>query len=284
MREFSASDGRALSYLIDGDGPVIVFLPGGPGFDPGSYYAPAQLPSWTRVVLCPRGTGASDAPEDPSGYRLDGYVADVEELRRHLGQERMVLYGHSHGAMVALAYAQAYSDRVERLVLVAVPTNIGLTRYVDAAVKRFLRLVADGQARLDAAADASATADNAADDATRRAALRTIMSRYVAELNEATVSYLDRLCSSPMNFDAAQPMYKEVAGGRDLLPGAAAVNAPTLVIAGELDVTVPAEHVKQAASALSNARYLEFAEVGHFPEAEATQAWADAVMKFLDSR
>jgi pimeloyl-ACP methyl ester carboxylesterase len=53
-------------------------------------------------------------------------VSDLDELRAHLALERMPLLGHSHGGVVAAAYAAAYPDRVERLVLVST-----LARFAD---------------------------------------------------------------------------------------------------------------------------------------------------------
>ena len=55
---------------------------------------------WERfmlVLLNPRGTAGSSRPADPRAYQIEDYVADVEELRVHLGLERMLLLGHSHG-------------------------------------------------------------------------------------------------------------------------------------------------------------------------------------------
>lgn len=43
---------------------------------------------------------------------ISAHVADLEELRRHWGLERVVLIGHSSGSALALAYAAAHVDRV----------------------------------------------------------------------------------------------------------------------------------------------------------------------------
>ena len=41
------------------------------------------------MVLDPRGTGGSDPPATLRHYAIADYVADLEELREHLGLERM---------------------------------------------------------------------------------------------------------------------------------------------------------------------------------------------------
>lgn len=50
-------------------------------------------------------------------YTTMSSVADIEAVRNALGVDRLVLYGTSYGTKVALAYAGAYPDHVERLVL-----------------------------------------------------------------------------------------------------------------------------------------------------------------------
>src|SRR5712692_5366803 len=107
-----------LSYHREGSGPVLVCHPGGPGFSSRCFGDLAGLGErFTLVLLNPRGSEGSDRPTDTRAYRTEDYVSDLEELRAHLGLERMLLLGHSHGGVVAMAYASANPDRIERLVL-----------------------------------------------------------------------------------------------------------------------------------------------------------------------
>src|SRR5437899_11878280 len=96
----------------------MVCHPGGPGFS-ATYFGDlaALWEQQTLIMLTPRGTGGSSRPTDRRAYAIDDYVADVEELRQHLGLERFMLPGHSHGGVVAQAYAAAFPDRVRTLVL-----------------------------------------------------------------------------------------------------------------------------------------------------------------------
>ena len=98
-----------------GNGPLLVCHPGGPGFD-GSELVDLGGLDATRTLLLvdPRGTGGSDNAET---YLLDDYVADIEELRAGLGDERIDLLGFSHGGLVAAAYAIAHPERIRKLVL-----------------------------------------------------------------------------------------------------------------------------------------------------------------------
>jgi len=52
-----------------------------------------------------------------TAYTTAASVADLEAVRAALGAERVVLYGTSYGTKVALDYAAAHPERVERLLL-----------------------------------------------------------------------------------------------------------------------------------------------------------------------
>ena len=118
MERFRTRDGRTLTYRRTGSGPMLVCHPGGPGFSSRYFADFAGLgDAFTLALLNPRGTAGSDRPADARAYATEDYVADLDEFREHLGLERMLLLGHSHGGVVAQAYAAAHPDRVERLVL-----------------------------------------------------------------------------------------------------------------------------------------------------------------------
>jgi pimeloyl-ACP methyl ester carboxylesterase len=53
-------------------------------------------------------------------YTTADSVADLEAIRAALGLRRMTLFGISYGTLLALAYARAHPDRVERMVLASV--------------------------------------------------------------------------------------------------------------------------------------------------------------------
>jgi pimeloyl-ACP methyl ester carboxylesterase len=124
--KLTTSDGRKFSYRQLGQGPVLVCHPGGPGFSSLYFGDFAGLSEdFSLVLVNPRGTSGSDRPSDHTAYRIDDYVADLEELRQHLGLERMLLLGHSPGGMVAQAYAAKHPGRVRKLVLASTLAHFG---------------------------------------------------------------------------------------------------------------------------------------------------------------
>src|SRR5690349_3801670 len=60
-----------------------------------------------------RGHGRSGVPVDPMRIRVEDHAADLDAVRKRLGDPPVVLIGHSFGTQVAL---EAYRLRPERVV------------------------------------------------------------------------------------------------------------------------------------------------------------------------
>lgn len=124
-------DGHQVYWECSGNpaGKPVLFLHGGPGsgctpgqrrfFDPEAY----------RIVLFDqRGCGRSSPLAEETLAALEAnttahLIADIERLREHLRVERWIALGLSWGTTLALAYAQAYPERVRALVLALVTTT-----------------------------------------------------------------------------------------------------------------------------------------------------------------
>ena len=121
MTAVTTSDGRTLTYEELGTGAPLVCIPGGPGFTAAQLGDIGGLARHRKLlVVNTRGVSGSTAPPDGS-YSLDDHSNDLEELRAHLGLEKMTLFGHSHGALIAIWYASEHPDRVERVILDGLP-------------------------------------------------------------------------------------------------------------------------------------------------------------------
>jgi len=71
-------------------------------------------------------------------------------------------------------------------------------------------------------------------------------------------------------------------GGLDPKAGEMTINVPTLVIAGADDGAVTAERFAKARGAfLARYEYVELPDAGHFPQLEAGEKTADAIVGFL---
>jgi pimeloyl-ACP methyl ester carboxylesterase len=88
------------------------------------------------VALDLRGHGGSAAPPDRAAYAIEALAGDVAAVADALGLQRFALVGHSMGGGVALAYAGAHPERVDRLLLLD-PIGDG-TRAPSAEMQPFL--------------------------------------------------------------------------------------------------------------------------------------------------
>jgi len=98
-----------------GHGDAILFLAGlgnsGHAYD---HFAIGFLEHFRVVALTRRGAGKSDKPEQ--GYDIDTLVEDIRCCLDALAIRRVILVGHSFGALEAAKFAQAYPARVIKVV------------------------------------------------------------------------------------------------------------------------------------------------------------------------
>ncbi len=119
---FDVGGGHQLWVETQGDpgGIPAVFLHGGPG---GGFQPAHQAlfdARFRAVFFDQRGAGRS-LPRGGLQHNTTAHlIADMERLRQHFGFRQWLVVGGSWGATLALAYAQAWPDRVSGLILRAV--------------------------------------------------------------------------------------------------------------------------------------------------------------------
>src|SRR6478736_4145154 len=112
--------GAEIFVRSGGSGPGVVLLH---GFgDTGDMWGPlaAELMK-THTVIVPdlRGMGLSSHPA--GGYDKKTQATDIRAVVTTLGFDHTAVVAHDIGNMVAYAYAAAYRDKVDRLVLIDAP-------------------------------------------------------------------------------------------------------------------------------------------------------------------
>ena len=280
MPALTTEDGRTLAWHERGSGPPLLCHPGGPGCS-AEYFGglPDLAEERTLLLLDPRGTGDSDRPADRSNYALETYAGDVEAVRAHLGLDRIDVLGHSHGGFVAMAWAGAHPDRVGRLVLASTAP-----RFTDAIRTRRSQRVAEHQGQpYFADAMAALRAHQAGEYRTDEELARLFEreSRALAPLGADSADVMVTLARSGTNADALRHFNDHVAGGMNLAPGLARVDAPTLVITGAAD-PMGAAAADELMEALPNG-LLAVVPGDHFPflEREHRPQWSRAVLEFV---
>lgn len=114
------SDGHLMYWEQVGNphGKPVLFLHGGPGAGAGAVHRRFFDPKiWRVIIFDQRGAGRSRPLGGLDGNHTPQLIADIETLRTFLNIERMLLFGGSWGATLALAYAQMHPEHVAGMIL-----------------------------------------------------------------------------------------------------------------------------------------------------------------------
>ena len=239
---------------------------------------------WERfmlVLLNPRGTAGSSRPADPRAYQIEDYVADVEELRVHLGLEKMLLLGHSHGGVVAQLYAARHPEKVEKLVLASTLPRFG------AEQEAAMRAGMDRRSGQPWYPDALAALDEEqegkfSNDEELAGLVFRELPLYFAHFGAAEAGYLDTLKSETPNADTLRLFNKEIFEKFDLRGELGKIKAPTLVITGDEDFICGPVCANEIASGIKGARKVIVGDSGHMIFIEQPEEFEREVAEFLE--
>lgn len=271
MPTFSAPDGTTLAYHVTGDGPPLLCLPGGP-MQASAYLGDlgGLTAHRTLIRLDLRGTGDSATPEDPTTYRCDRQVDDVEALRKELGLDRLDLLAHSAGANLAALYTARHPDRVARLALIT-PSVYAVGLDITAEDRlRTARLRQDedwftaAYAALESITEGRATPD----------AWPAVAPFWFARWDEEARAV--RAAEDEQRNDEAAGVYGSD-GAFDpaaTRAGLAAFQGRVLVLAGEVDVAGPTRVIAEYAALFADAELVVQEGAAHFP-------WLDDPGRFV---
>ncbi|MFE9400723.1 prolyl aminopeptidase [Streptomyces sp. NPDC006530] len=124
-------DGNLVHWEVCGNpgGKPAVVVHGGPGSGAGPSWRRFFDPARYRVVLfdqrgCGRSTpSAGEATTGLATNTTHHLMADMEQVREHLGIAKWLVFGGSWGSTLGLAYTQAHPDRVSEVVLFSIVTT-----------------------------------------------------------------------------------------------------------------------------------------------------------------
>ncbi|HET8726813.1 MAG TPA: alpha/beta fold hydrolase [Alphaproteobacteria bacterium] len=119
-----ARNGDVLVHFEDFEGPQaapVVALVFGIGMPLQEWvdfgYVERLRDSFRVVAIEPRGHGRSSCPREPDAYELGHMASDIRTVLDGLEIPRVIVWGYSLGAKIALAFASSAPDRIEGMVL-----------------------------------------------------------------------------------------------------------------------------------------------------------------------
>ena len=248
-----ADDGVALSVRSRGRGRPLVLCHGGPGlWDNLDDLAALLGELFTVWTYDQRGCGRSAGKEGP--YTVARFVADLDAVRRAMGHERIIVGGHSWGAVLAFLYAAAHPERVDGLLYIA---GVGIEWPKWRPQHR-------DEARRRLQSQPFASVASQPDDRVVRWAIDfadpAVGLARAWEMAAAGFG-VNTECNSGLNAEV------DAVPEGEWLRRCARVTAPVLVIQGERDPR-PAEAVASMIEALPAARRVVLRGAGHYPWVE----------------
>jgi pimeloyl-ACP methyl ester carboxylesterase len=279
MPTYSAPDGTRLAYHLVGQGEPVICLPGGPMQSSAYLGDLGGLAAHRSLILLDlRGTGESAAPQDPTSYRCDRLVDDVEALREHLGRDRIDLLGHSAGAAVALLYAARYGERIDHLALVNPSPRVVNLDITD----EDRREIVEQRRQEPWFPDAHAAFERIWSDHAEAEDWTAISPFYYGRWDADTARY-DAEQRDQKNTEAAA-MYYEPGGPspEQTRFAIAELTAPVLLLTGEYDVGLPPKRAGAYARLFGRAAVAVQPGGGHFPWHDDREWFARTVVSFLD--
>jgi proline iminopeptidase len=279
--------GADIAYHVAGVGPVILAHPGGPGIE-WSFIRMPQVEKFATVVYIePIGTGASGRLADPRGFTMDRYVGDVEGLRVHLGLEKIVLLGHSHGGFVAESYALAHPDRLRGLILYDTSPTTGpeWEKDVESNLQWFKNEPWFARAVDALSRETSATTD---DEITE--IFRLEMPLYFAEWTAREKEFEPYRASVKLTVAPGKATTDPSASNqvglapvlevRDRLE---TITVPTLVIVGKKDFVTSEKFGRMIHEGIAGSQLLLLEHSGHMGHIEEPGAFSKGIRSFLKS-
>jgi len=109
----------SMHYLdFDGPGPAIILLHGlsANANEFGGLIGEGLARNHRVIAPDLRGRGRTGKPA--SGYSMEEHALDVIALMDHLGLEKVVMGGHSFGALLSIYLAANFADRITRVVVI----------------------------------------------------------------------------------------------------------------------------------------------------------------------
>ena len=274
-------NGVRIHYTIRGSGPVMIAHSGGPGMDARGWDDFGGIDDFvTLVVIHPRGSGLSGAAAGDA-YLLPDYASDVEALRLHLGLEKPILMGWSHGGMVAQQFAFTYPGSLSKLILFDTSAYFGeFLSDIEAVVQAFKNQpwYERSFAALQAEWDGKYETD---EDMGRLWADE--MKFYFKRFDERAEAYHQRTKDLRVSIGPLKVFNDKEAASMDLRQRLKEITVPTLVLVGRHDFITNVAMAEEIARHLPDAHLEIFEDSGHFLLVEEPGKFHRVLRQFIAS-
>ena len=274
-------NGVNIHYTVRGSGPVMIAHSGGPGMDARFWGDFAKIDEFLTIVMIhPRGSGLS-GPAAGDAYLLPDYASDVEALRVHLGLEKPIVMGWSHGGMVAMQFAFSYPSSLSKLILVDTSAYVGeFLSDIEAAVQEFKN---EPWFEKSFAALKAEWAGEYKTDEDMANLWAEEMKFYFKQFDTRAEAYHGRTKDLPVRIPPLKTFNDKEAATMDLRPYLKKITVPTLIIVGRHDFITNVAMAEEMLKHIPNARLEIFEDSGHFALVEEPEKFYRVIKEFVES-
>ena len=262
------------------DGIPLLTLHGGPGSG-HDYLEPLEKLATDRPVILydQLGCGKSNRPDDRSLWRMERFVAEVDEVREALNLQEVHLFGQSWGGMLAIEYMLTQPEGVASLILA---DSCASMPQLEQEIKRLKSELPNETIAILDRFEASGDFQNPE----YRAAVVEFYKRHVCRLS----SMPDCLLRTTENLKN-NAVYETMNGPNELVITGnlrnwdrtgrlSELSVPTLILAGRYDEVTPAcsETLHQG---IAGSQLTVFEKSSHIPHIEEENKYLRVVSGFL---
>ncbi len=248
------------NFELDGTRPTVVFLNGmTQSTAHWRSHGRAFSQQYGVITYDARGQGGTPAGDDP--LTLELHADDLAALLDELDVGEAHLVGFSHGARVALQFANRHPDRLRRLVLVSASASpSALARTIVRSWREVLE-----RGGLEAMAWAS---------------LPSILGAGYLAQSERILAGIIKASVERNDVDGVKRLLDAMISHPDLATLARGVRADTLVISAAQDLLVTADGARELA-VMCGGEHVEVADCGHTIPIEKPDEFRAIVQHFL---
>ena len=264
-----------------GAGEPIIVVHGGPGLD-SSYMEPQieRLSDKYNVVFYDqRGSGKSLPAEISAQHvNIKTFVEDIEALRKELGFDTFTILGHSWGGRLAMEYAIAYPENLNKIILISsTPASFAEHEKFGQEIGKRTKNIKNIVAPLF---------DRKKFYALDKAGLDDMYKQFFAthfadpkEINKLNLNF--NVQSAQSGFEVFELMTKSAwQPGFDLSNKLSKIDLPTLIIHGMQD-TIPYSSAQEINHSIINSTLISIDNCGHFPYVEKPNEMFAAIDAFM---
>lgn len=252
-----------LYYELYGAGEPLLLIEG-LGYAAWMWYR--QVPELSRhyrvIIFDNRGVGNSDKPDRP--YTIEMMAGDAAGLLKALGVPRAHILGVSMGGYIAQAFAVAYPEMTNKLVLAC--TSFGGPNAVPTPGETLMAM--------------TCAAGGTPEEIILRAMAPALTPKFLEQEKEEVAKIVRWRLEKPTPRYAWQHQFNAVARA-NLEDRVTGIVAPTLILTGAKDRVIPTENSKLLHEKIRGSVLKIFPDTGHLFFIEKYREFNAAVLEFL---